>query len=58
MINKNEKEQEYYKLVVNSMLAKSDYERELVEKKIVKFEKENPNLVDEVQRRRWTAYGS
>lgn len=32
MINKNEKEQEYYKLVGNSMLAKSDHERELLEK--------------------------
>jgi len=58
MINKNEKELEYYKLVGNSMLAKTDHERKLLEKKIVKFEKENPKLVDEVQRRRWTAYGS
>lgn len=58
MINKNEKEQEYYKLVGNSMLAKSDHERELLEKKIARFEKENPKLIDEVQRRRWTSYGS
>ena len=52
------KEIEYGKLAVSFARAKNDHERDLALKKIAEFTKENPKLVDEIQSRRWTAYGS
>jgi len=52
------KEIEYKKLALSFARAKNDHERDLVRKKIAKFTKENYELVDEIQSRRWTAYGS
>jgi len=57
MIDRN-KEIEYGKLFISFIRAKNDHERDLVRKKIAKFTKENYELVDEIQSRRWTAYGS
>ena len=57
MIDKN-KEIEYRKLAFSFARAKSDHERDLAMKEISKFSKKNPELVDKIQSRRWTAYGS
>jgi len=57
MHDKN-KETEYRKLALSFARAKNDYERDLALKKITNFTKKNPELVDEIQSRRWTAYGS
>ena len=57
MIDRNT-EIEYGKLFISFIRAKNDHERDLVLKKISKFSKKNPKLVDEIQSRRWTAYGS
>ena len=54
----NDKEIEYKKLAISFARAKNDHERDLVLKKIAKFSKKHPKLVDEIQSRRWTAYGS
>ena len=55
MIDRNT-EIEYGKLFISFIRAKNDHERDLVLKKISKFSKKNPKLVDEIQSRRWTAY--
>jgi hypothetical protein len=57
MIDKD-KELEYRKLFASFVKAKNDYERDLVRKKISKFSKKYPDVADEIQSRRWTAYGS
>jgi len=50
------KEIEYGRLVFSLARAKNNHERDLVRKKIAKFTKENYELVDEIQSRRWTGY--
>lgn len=57
MIDRN-REIEYRKLAFILARAKNDHERDLVRKKIANFTKENYELVNEIQSRRWTAYGS
>ena len=56
MTDKN-KELEHGRLVANFVKAKNDHERDLARKNLAKFTKKNPELVDEVQSRRWTVYG-
>lgn len=55
---KNEKEHKYHSLFINTIIAETDKDIKLAEKKFNKFKKENPELVDEIQSRRWTTYGS
>jgi len=55
MIDRN-KEIEYRKLALSFARAKSDHERDLALKEIFKFSKENPEVADEIQSRRWTGY--
>jgi len=50
------KEIEFRKLALSLVRAKNNHERDLVRKKIAKFTKENYELVDEIQSRRWTGY--
>jgi len=54
----NKKEIEYTRLVIGLGRAKNNAEMKLAEMKLAEFKKNNLKLVDEVQRRRWTAYGS
>ncbi|MCL2688099.1 MAG: hypothetical protein FWE58_06145 [Methanobrevibacter sp.] len=54
----NEKEIEHARLVLGLGKAKDDAELELSRKKLSEFKRKNPKLVDEIQRRRWTIYGS
>jgi len=57
MVDKR-KELEYKKLATSFARAKNDYERELALKNIAKFSAKYPKVADEIQSRRWTAYGS
>jgi len=56
MSNENPIEIKFYRLTGNYMLSNTDAEEKLALKKLAEFEKENPELVDEIQSRRWTDY--
>jgi len=53
----DEKEIEYGRLAISVALAETDEEEKEAMKNLERFEKENRELVDEIQSRRWTRYG-
>jgi len=56
MSNENPKEKQFHRLAFNFMKADTDAEEKLALEKLAEFEKENPELVDEIQSRRWVGY--
>ena len=56
-INRSKKEIQHSKLVLEWVTAKNSQEKKLLMEEIVQFEKDNPQLVDEIQSRRWLNYG-